>query len=100
MIHYTCDRCKNNIDTDGIRHVVKIEVQATIDNGPNCLDEDRDHLVEIEEILARMEEKNSPDVSDEMYQRKTFDLCPNCYRQFARNPLSQEAASHYGFSEN
>lgn len=100
MIHYSCDRCKKPIDQHDFRHIVKIEIQATIKNGPLPMDADRDHLVEIEEMLTRMEERESPDVADELYQRRTFDLCPQCYRQYVRNPLSVEAASQLGFSQN
>lgn len=100
MIHYSCDRCKTKIAQQDFRYIVKIEVQATIENGPRNLDEDRDHLVEIEEILQRMEERECDDVADELYQRRSFDLCEKCYRQFVRNPLAQEATPQLGFSQN
>ncbi len=100
MLHYSCDRCKNSIDENEFRHIVKIEIHASINNGPHPLDEERDPLVEIEEILSRMEEKECEDIADELYQRRTFDLCPRCYRQSLRNPLAIEAASPFGFSQN
>ena len=100
MIHYSCDRCKLPIDSEDFRFIVKIEIQATIQNGPQPIEDDRDHLVEIEEMLEKMERRNDPDVSDELYQRRTFDLCPTCYQKFARNPLSQEAKPQFGYSPN
>jgi hypothetical protein len=100
MIHYSCDRCKKPIHSNEFRHIVKIEVQTALSDGPHPLDEERDHLVEIEEILSRMEERDNEDVSEELYQRKTFDLCPLCYQQYMRNPLAIETASQFGFSQN
>ena len=100
MIHYSCDRCKSPIEQHEFRYIVKIEIQATIKNGPQPLDEDRDHLVEIEEILDRMDERESEDVSEELYQRRTFDLCPACYQQYSKNPLAKETVSQLGFSQN
>lgn len=100
MIHYSCDRCKKTIGEDEFRHIVKIEIHTSINNGPHPVDEERDHLVEIEEILSRMEEPDCEDVTDELYQRRTFDLCPRCYRQYVRNPLAIETTSHFGFSQN
>jgi len=100
MIHYSCDRCKSPIDQQEFRYIVKIEIQATIKNGPQALEEDRDHLVEIEEILNRMDERESEDISDELYQRRTFDLCPRCHHEYTRNPLAKESVSQLGFSQN
>lgn len=100
MIHYSCDRCKKTIDENEFRHIVKIEIQTSINNGSHPSDEERDHLVEIEEILNCMEERESEDISEELYQRKTFDLCPGCYRTYVRNPLAVEATPHFGFSQN
>ncbi len=99
MIHYSCDRCKSQIDKHDFRHIVKIEIQKTVNNGPHPLDEDRDHLVELEEILERMEERDSEDITDEFYQRRTFDLCETCYQKYARNPLALET-SPIGYSQN
>ena len=47
-----------------------------------------------------MDERESEDVSDELYQRRTFDLCPACYQQYSKNPLAKETVSQLGFSQN
>ena len=56
MIHYSCDRCKRILDpAEDLRYAVTIEVQAMMD--PLDIDEDeddRDHLLEIQEILERI----------------------------------------------
>jgi hypothetical protein len=101
MIHYSCDRCKRLLDpTEDLRYVVKIEVQAALEPACPEVEEDRDHLLEVHEILERLEDEESDAVSEEIYQRKRFDLCPTCYRQFMKNPLGREQKKQLGFSKN
>src|ERR1700730_3902471 len=101
MIHYSCDLCKRLIDAeDDLRYVVKIEVYAAID--PVEVDtgaDDRDHLQEMQEILQRMEEAGSDAVGDDVYQQLRFDLCPECRKKFAKNPLGREASKQFDFSK-
>jgi len=102
MIRYYCDLCKRELDPeDDLRYVVKMEVYATFD--PMVTDEDdgdRDHLQEIQDILERMEDTESDQVSDEVYQQLRFDLCPDCRKKFVKNPLGRETARVLHFSEN
>ncbi len=103
MIHFSCDRCQRRIETDDeVRYVVRLEVQATL--GEHALDgnedDDRDHLLEVHEILERHDDKNDPLISDEIYNRRRFDLCSNCHRAFLRNPLGREVAKTIDFSQN
>ena len=101
MIHYSCDRCKRVLEPhQDQRYVVNIAVQAvfeppTIDD----LDDDRDHLVEIEDELS------TTDLSDyqpdrDLYQQRRFDLCQSCYRKYLLNPLGMEPVAHWGTSDN
>ena len=102
MIHYSCDRCKRILDpAEDLRYVVTMEVQAAMD--PLEVDEpedDRDHLLEIQEILERLEDTDSETVGDDIYQKRRFDLCPDCYRKFIQDPLGREAAPHRDFRLN
>ena len=102
MIHYSCDRCKRVINPEeDLRYVVKLEVQAAME--PLEVDEfedDRDHLLEVQEILERLEDAESEAISDELYQRCRFDLCSECYRDFIKNPVGYEARAQFGFSQN
>ncbi len=102
MIHYSCDRCKRIINPEeDLRYVVKLEVQAAME--PLEVDEfedDRDHLLEVQEILERLEDADSEAISDELYQRCRFDLCSDCYREFIKNPVGHEGRAHFGFSQN
>lgn len=102
MIHYSCDRCKRMINPEeDLRYVVKLEVEAAME--PLEVDEfedDRDHLLEVEEILERLEDAESDAIGDELYHRCRYDLCADCYREFIKNPFGQEIRPHFGFSQN
>ena len=102
MIHYSCDRCKRILDPEeDLRYVVKIEVQAALE--PVDLDEtedDRDHLVEIQEVLERLEDDDDYELGEDVYSKRRFDLCPECYRKFIKNPIGREVAAQLGFSQN
>ena len=99
MIHYSCDRCRKVIDPDEeIRYVVRMEVQAAMD--PVESDCDPDHLLEMNEILERLEDADSDDVGADLYRRQRFDLCSKCHRQFVADPLGCEPQIAFHFSEN
>jgi hypothetical protein len=101
MIHYSCDLCKRKLDPrDDLRYVVRIEVTAAFDPVTEEDESDRDHLQEIEDILERLEDADNDDVCDDVYQQLRFDLCPQCRRRFANNPLGREAAKLFDFSDN
>jgi hypothetical protein len=98
MIHYSCDRCKREIDTETeLRYVVRLEVQAMMEPCEVEVEDDRDHLLEVGEILDRLDDDS---LSDEVYQRRRFDLCPSCYRKYVKNPLGRDVAPQLNFSKN
>jgi hypothetical protein len=102
MIHFTCDRCKRVIDPEQeLRYVVRLEIEAVMDpvheQDPQ---DDRDHLLEIDEILERVDAAECDAISEEVYQKRRFDLCPSCQRKFAANPLGRERKTSLGFSHN
>lgn len=102
MIHHSCDRCKRMIDPDDqLRYIVKIEACAAME--PVEMDEpddDRDHLLEVQEILERLDDEATDAISDDVYQKRRYDLCAKCYQQFRRNPLGREVPAQLGFSSN
>ena len=103
MIRYSCDLCKQNLDPEqDLRYVVKVEVYAAFDpTATNGDEEDRDHLEEIQDILERLEDSESDQIGDDVYQQLRFDLCPECRRKFIKNPLGREAAAKaFDFSTN
>lgn len=102
MIHYTCDRCKRSIDPEQeLRYVVKLEIQAAMEP-LDCddVEDDRDHLLEIHEILERLEDEESDAIAEDVYQKQRYDLCPECYRQYIKNPIGRELTAQFGFSNN
>ncbi len=102
MIRYSCDLCKRDLDPEeDLRYVVKMEVYAALD--PTASDDnenDRDHLQEIQDILERMDDVECDQISDDVYQQLRFDLCSECRKRFAKNPLGHESAKMFGFSAN
>jgi hypothetical protein len=102
MIHFTCDRCKRVIDAEQeLRYVVRMEIEAVMD--PVHEEEpqdDRDHLLEIDEILERVDASESDALGDDIYQKRRYDLCPQCFRKFNNNPLAREKKAALGFSHN
>jgi hypothetical protein len=102
MIRYSCDLCKKELDPEhDLRYVVKIEVYAAFD--PTAVDseeDDRDHLEEIQDILERLADDESDQIGDDVYQQLRFDLCPECRKKFAKNPLARDVAKAFNFSTN
>ncbi|REK17295.1 MAG: hypothetical protein DWQ37_06740 [Planctomycetota bacterium] len=100
MIHYSCDCCKRAFDSDDLRYVVKMEVYAAFD--PDAIDEmddDRDHLQEIQEILERSVDAADPQIGNDVYEQMRFDLCPDCRKKFLKNPLGRDIKP-FEFSKN
>jgi hypothetical protein len=64
------------------------------------IEDDRDHLLEIHEILERKYANESECVSHDVYQKRRYDLCPECHRKFIKNPLGRESAPQLDFSQN
>lgn len=98
MIHYSCDRCKREIDgMHEARYVLRMEVEMALDPCHQELVDDIDHLVDLQEELECDFETSSAGTNH--CCRKTYDLCADCYRQFMKNPLKADAAM-ISFSQN
>jgi hypothetical protein len=103
MIHYTCDRCRRDIDTDTeVRYSVEIEVTAVFDCSPDVPSdlEDTDHLLELHEILERLDDEPVVSPRDTGNCKRQFDLCSDCHKVYLRNPLAREMPVTIQFSEN
>ncbi len=101
MIHYSCDRCKREINPDqDLRYIVRMEIEAADDHLSAEVVDDMDHLQDLEELLESNDDYASSALGEEIYQRKRYDLCSDCYRQFMKNPLGKEASVPFGFSKN
>jgi len=101
MIHYTCDCCKRTIDSKhDLRYVVRMEVYASVDPMDEELDDDRDHLQELQDILESMEDLEDPGIGEDVYHQVRFDLCSECRKRFVQNPLGRSNAQKLNFSKN
>ena len=103
MIHYTCDRCKRQIDTaDQTRYVIQIDIQSAADEPKADVEDDIDQLNELHQMLEGLtdEEIDATEVHSESSHRGRYDLCPECHRQFLKNPLGRDAVLALGFSNN
>jgi hypothetical protein len=102
MMHFTCDRCRRVIDSEQeTRYVVRMEMEAVMDPVHELEPvDDRDHLLEIEQILERVDAAACDSVGEEIYQKRRYDLCPSCYRKFVANPIGRERKPAMGFSHN
>jgi len=103
MLHYSCDRCNRTLDPDNeLRYVVNLEAYAALDPvEADEIDDDRDHLLEIQEIIERLEAGDDPPVeSESVYQRQRYDLCSRCYREYMKNPVGRDLPTQIEFSEN
>ena len=71
MIHYSCDRCKRELDpSQELRYIVKLDAQVAMEpledqESPD----DRDYLEEVQELLEELTEAVKSVASREMRQR-------------------------------
>ena len=101
MIHYSCDQCKRLLDPDeDLRYVVKMEVYAAMDPVEESDDDDRDYLLEIQDILQRMDDGANDRIGDDVYRAMRFDLCADCRRKFVAHPLGRVVHKQFDFSQN
>lgn len=101
MIHYTCDRCKRQINiADQTRYIVQIDIQTASDHPIEDLEDDVDHLAELHQMLEGIAESEIDGESCESSHHGRYDLCPECHRQFMKNPLGRDAMLALGFSNN
>lgn len=83
-----------------MRYAVRMDIRAIVDIAEDCIDEERDHLLEIHELLEIAEDIDEDEPMDDVYQQMKFDLCPTCFRKFIKNPVGKESSAEFNFSEN
>ena len=62
-------------------------------------------LSEVNKVSDGLPDKTKNDSEKEeisrfAYQRRRFDLCSSCHREYVKNPLGMDATANLGFSEN
>jgi hypothetical protein len=99
MIHFTCDRCHCEIDTHhDLRYTVRVDIELAVESNKLNLD-DADHLMLLHEQMEELSD-SQPSLNGSLPRSLRYDLCANCYRQYAKNPLGREVAMPFGFSQN
>lgn len=99
MLHFSCDLCGKQLDDR--RYVVKLDVFPAFD--PEEIEEedlDADHLQAIAEVLDEMDETGDRQLEDCGNKSFRYDLCPDCHRQYSKDPLGRERSRRLNFSEN
>ena len=100
MVQSKCDRCGCSLDRLDRQYVATIDIRPTV--GPAETDEDpgdRDHLLEIHEMLEAAEGNGNSEAVEE-FEPREFLLCHECCSRFQDDPLPHDAALHLGFSQN
>jgi hypothetical protein len=103
MLHITCDVCGKELAVgEDRRFVVKMEVFAAHDPAEITeADLDDDHMEAVSQLLRDEEDGLvDPSTVEPAYKNFRFDLCPECHKKFARDPLGKDAAQNFDFSEN
>lgn len=98
MLHFSCDLCSRPLDEQ--RYVVRLDAYPAFD--PDQLepaDLDQDHLQEVAELLAHGDalEDSAAAPGAKVFR---FDLCPQCYAKFLKDPLGRDAVRRLKFSQN
>ncbi len=100
MIHYSCDRCKREIDPQiDLHYVVRVEIELENDHAKS-LDLDFDPLQELDQLLEESQQPSHASRSHDHPSCMKYDLCVHCMRQLAKNPLGRDVIVPIGFSQN
>jgi len=84
-----------------MRYELHLEVRPALDPKVDFADEGSDHLLELHELLGQIEHPlPSGSATADQLPKQHFDLCPQCYQQFVKNPLGRAAQVMLGFSNN
>lgn len=84
-----CDACGETllIESD-VRYVLKIEGLAAYDPLEiTQADLEKDLEGEMKRLLEALATKSAEEAEEEVYKLFRFDLCPRCWRRYARDPL-------------
>ena len=101
MIHYTCDRCFKQIDTElELRYQVNVVTQVILENPEESHEGAEDHLDDLDELLERVDDEDCAQLCEDLYRANRYDLCRHCYQQYKLDPLGAEANLRVGFSKN
>ena len=85
-----CDVCQKTLLLDSsTRYIVEVRGYAAYD--PLELtraDLERDLDKEMREVVAELARKDPVEAEEEIHKEFRFDLCPECWKRYARDPLN------------
>lgn len=102
MVHFTCDLCGTDLSTTGApRYEVRI-VAYPVHSSDRIRDEDlaEDNLEAVSQLLQRIEEQGGDHEDLAAAKGFRYDLCPECFKRYRKNPLNREKKLVLEFSEN
>jgi hypothetical protein len=84
-----------------VSYVVRMEVYPSPCETESVIDNDRDHLEDIQEVLQRFDEFEADGILPETdtYRKGRFDLCRACCERFLQEPLGRRNAPKFDFSK-
>ena len=78
-----CDNCGRLVARKEVLYEIKIDIYAK--GGPVEIDPEdleKDHLAEMERLLADMEEMDTEELTDQVFESYRFNLCNECREEF------------------
>jgi hypothetical protein len=63
-----------------------IKIEAMADPSPPIISTEQDTRLEIERLIAKMQDLSPQEAMDQVYRRLSFYLCVPCYRHWIENP--------------
>ena len=99
MVQPACEMCGKELGRLERQYIAAIDIRPT--TGAAEADEeagDRDHLLEIHEMLEAVESHEDDEAN--AFEPQEFLLCHDCCCRFQNEPLPRETVLQVGFSEN
>ena len=83
-----CQRCGKALKEEDLRYIVEIKVYAAPKEMEiNLEDLIRDYKFRINRVVEEIAQKSEKELSDEIYTEWKFDLCPECHKEYIKDPL-------------
>ena len=103
MIHYSCDLCGRSLNPEAERRFeVRLEIRPMQCDAPYVSDVDRlddiDPLELLEQIIISEEPESFEKPASPSCQK--YDLCCDCHKKFAADPLGRKSHPNIHFSAN
>ena len=99
MLHFTCDLCGRSIEHE--RYIARVEVAPAFDpEAVSTEDLDADHLESVADSLEQLESTGDFEIEGCGPKKFRFDLCPQCWQRYSKDPLGRESLRRLNFSQN